>query len=343
MNKSVLNNKKLPSISIIARTLNANMPMFTRVLEAVKMQKYPKKLVEYIVVDSGSTNGTIELARKYGCRVIENIRIGEDAQASIGMKAAKGDIILDLESDNIITSDGWFLKMVKPFMENKDIFFTYSAYNNYEQNMPVTTRYCALFGSPDPVLYYLRKSEKNKLTDKKYKKGEIINEKSDYYIVKFNRSNLPTLGANGCMFLRSAINKVNKDPNKFTHTDAVAELVDMGYTTFGVVKDSIIHMANPSVLGLIRRKVEIKTRFYDRMRGNRKYLVFDPNSNKDRINLFLCIIFSFTIIEPLIESIRGYLKIRDKAWFLHPLISFLMVIGYISSELRFILKRKFNL
>lgn len=334
---------KLPSISIIARTLNANLSMFTKVLDAVKKQKYPKNLIEYIVVDSGSTNGTIELAKKYGCRVIENVKVGEDAQASVGMKAAKGDIILDLESDNIITSDDWFLKMVKPFMENKNIFFTFSAYNSYEKDMPATTRYCALFGSPDPVLYYLRKSEKLLLTEKKYKKGKIMNENPDYYVVEFDKDNLPTLGANGCMFLRSAINKVNKDPKKFTHTDAIAELVDLGYATFGVVKNSIVHMANPSILGLIRRKVEIKTRFYDRMRGKRRYLVFDPNSNKDRINLLLCIVFSLTIVEPLIESIKGYLKIRDKAWFLHPIISFLMVIGYISSELKFLLRKVLRL
>lgn len=338
MNNLIWNNKQLPSISIIARTLNTNISMFTRVLEAVKKQKYPKELIEYIVVDSGSTNGTIKLAKKYGCKVIENVTIGEDAQASIGIKAAKGDIILDLESDNIITSNDWFLKMVKPFMENKEVFFTYSAYNSYEKNMPATTRYCALFGSPDPVLYYLGKSEKLRLTEKKYNKGKIIKENSDYYVVEFNRENLPTLGANGCMFLRSAINKVNKDPIKFTHTDAVAEMLDLGYTTFGVVKNSIIHMANPSVMGLIKRKVQIKTRFYDRLRGKRKYLVFNPNSNKDRLKLILCVIFSLTIIEPLIESLRGYFKIRDKAWFLHPLVSFLMVVGYINSELKFILK-----
>lgn len=300
------------------------------------MQKYPKKLIEYIIVDGGSTNGTIELAREYGCKIIQKgLKVEEEARASLAIKAAKGDLILDLESDNIITSSDWFEQMVKPFKENKNVFFTYSAYNGYEKDMPATTRYCALIGAPDPVLYYLNKTEKIPLYQKKYTKGKLIDETKDYYVVEFNRDNLPTLGANGCMILRSAINKVNKDSSKFTHTDAIAQLVDMGYTTFGVVKNSLIHAANPRVFDLVKRRVEVKRNFYDARRGKRKYLVYNPSSAVDRWNLVKCVIFSITLIVPLAESIWGYFTIRDLAWFLHAPISFLLVVGYGISELQF--------
>ena len=328
--------KQLPSISIIARTLNTNLSMFRRVLEAVKMQKYPKKLVEYIVADGGSTNGTIELAKEYGCKVIQkDFSVDEEARAGLAIKAARGDLILDLESDNIITSDVWFLQMVKPFQENKNIFFTYSAYNGYEKDMTLTSRYCALIGAPDPVLYYLNKSEKIPLYQQVYTKGDMLDETKDYYVIEFNKENLPTLGANGCMILRSALNKVNKNALKFTHTDAIAQLVDMGYTTFGVVKNSLIHAAAPRVLDLVRRRVEVKQKYSDARRGRRKYLVYNSKSAADRFNLMKCILFSMTFVIPFSESIVGYFRSRDVAWFLHAPISFLLVVGYGISELQF--------
>ena len=330
--------KKYPSISIIARTLNTNLPMFTRVLESVKMQKYPKKLIEYLVMDGGSTNGTVELAKKYGCKVIKK-DIEDEARAGWGIKIARGDIILDLESDNIITSDDWFLKMVKPFMEYKEIFFTYSAYNSYENDMSLTTKYCALFGSTDPLLYYLGKSEKIPLAQKEYNKGIIIQNKPDYYVVKFDKDNLPTLGANGHMFRRDVISKVIKDPKDYTHTDAVMDMLDLGFDTFGVVKNSIIHVANPSIMGLVRRRVEVKKSFYDKRRGKRKYLVFNWKSGRDRLNLIKFVFFSLTFVFPLYESIRGYMKIRDRAWFLHPVLSFIMFFAYGISELQWLVKR----
>lgn len=41
------------------------------------------------------------------------------------------------------------------------------------------------------------------------------------------------------------------------------------------------------------------------------------------------------VIFPLYESIGGYLKDRDIAWFLHPLLSFLTVVVYSLVFIRF--------
>ena len=80
--------------------------------------------------------------------------------------------------------------------------------------------------------------------------------------------------------------------------------------------------------------MDVKKHFTDEMKGKRKYLVYDPFSDKDKRNLLKYIIFSLTIIQPLYVSIRGYIKIREFAWFLHPLMCFLMVTFYGYSEIR---------
>lgn len=335
--------KSLPSISIVTGTLNPRLSLFESVLKSIHNQTYPGDLIEHIVMDAGSTNGSIELAKKYGCsvEVREDLVDQEEIRASLGIKKARGDLVLILESDNIPRSKNWLKEMVQPFLDNKKVFCTFSAYNSFNKKSSMTTRYGAFFGAADPFLYYLGKSEKIPLLQKNYNKGKKIDEKPGYYIIEFNKENLPTIGDNGTLFLRKAMDKVNKDPELYVHPDAFLEMLDLGYNTYGVVKNSIIHVIPSNVLNYAKRRVKVKDTFYDKRRGGRKYLVFNWQSNKDILNLLRFIFFSITFIFPLYESIKGYIKTKDKAWFLHPLLCFLMLVSYGGSEIGWFLRRKY--
>lgn len=332
-----------PSISIVTCTYNANLEFFEQVLTALRSQNYPRKLIEHIVMDAGSTNGTIELAKKYGCTVFvrSDLKNEEQMRASIGFKKAKGGLILIIQSDNIVVGKDWLKRMTEPF-ENKKVFCTYTAHYSYKKNMSATTRYGALIGANDPIIspYFLDKIEKVTMIQKEYNKGEIIKETPRYYVVKFNKDNFPPLGDNGQMVLRSVMNKVNKDPKEYLHLDTFARMFDMGYDTCGVVKTSIIHLITSDIVRFVTRRIELKERFFDDRRKSRRFLIYDSSSKKDRLNLIKYIFFSATFIFPALQSIRGYLKIRDSAWFLHPLVCFLMLTAYSVSELKWFYRRK---
>lgn len=334
-------NSKLPSISVVTNTYNPDPVIFEEVLKALKKQTYPKKLVEHIVIDGGSTNNTVKLAKAYKCRVVVRADLKEQEQmrSSMGFKMAKGKLIVVIQSDNIVISKDWLTKMVQPFVENKKVFCAFSEKNGYRKKMPLLTRYCALFGVNDPTIYYLHKTEKIRMDETKYNKGKILEEHKNYYIVKFNKNNLPPIGDNGHMFLKSAIRKAAQNTRDYMHTDAFSVLLSLGYDTYGVVKNSIIHVQKPDIVKSVNRRVELKEKFYDKYRGKRKYLVYDPNSTQDRINLIKYIIFTFTIVVPLFASIRGYTRIRDVAWFLHPVICILMVTAFGLSEVKMFFKR----
>lgn len=329
--------KKLPTISIVTPTLNSNIKLFEKVLKALKSQTYPKELIEHIVFDAGSTNGTLEMARKYGCNVTirTDLKVQEQVRQSLAIKKSRGELILVLQSDNVPTSKTWLKEMVQPFIDNKKVFATFSAYNDYEKNMSVMTRYGAFFGAGDPTLYYLGKSDKIPLIQKRWNKGDVIGETSGYWLVEFDKETLPTLGDNGFMFRKRVMNKVNKNPSDYIHVDIYVDLLKLGYNTYGVIKNSIIHVINPDIMTYAKRRFQVKETYYDGRRGKRKYLVFSWQSRKDRFNLIKFAFFSLTFIFPLYESFRGYMKIRDKAWFLHPLLSFIMFFTYSFSELQF--------
>lgn len=331
----------LPSISIITNFFNPDLEIFQKSLESIKKQKYPKKLVEHLIMDAGSTTPAISLAKKYGCKIISkpDLVLKSQERLSLGIKASKHDIILILETDNILIGSDWLLKMVEPFIREEDISFTYSMYNGYKKDMPLLTKYFALFGVNDIYLYYLKKTEKMPLDNKEYDKGEIIKKEKNYYVVKFVTKDLPPLGDNGIMIRRKIINGINNNPKKFLHTDAVYNLVQNGYNHFGVVKNSIIHYSGGNIIKQYKNRVLMKKMFYDKYRGKRDYLTFNPNSKKEIINTIKFSFYSMTFFFPFIRSIQGYLKKREIAWFLNPIVCFVAFTMYVYSEITFFAKR----
>ncbi len=332
----------LPTISIVTCLFNSDLTFFRKGLESIANQHYPKKLIEHIVMDGGSTNGSMELAKKYGCKVFIRKDLLEKAEMRIalGIKRAKNNLVLILEADNILSSRNWLVQMVEPFLADKRIFCTYSAYYGYNKTLPATTRYSALFGTPEPTVYFLKKNEKISVIDKHYDKGEMIEEAKNYFVVRFRRENLPILGDNGTLFLRNVMEKVNIDPEEYAHPDAFARLLDLGHNTVGVVKNSIIHIANPNIFGMAKGKLWIKKVHYDKQRYKRKYYVFSWRSKKDIFNLIKFIFFSITIVVPTFEAIRGFIKLRDWTWLLHPVLCLVMLFSYGWSEILWIMERK---
>ena len=72
----------LPSVSVLIPTLNAARTL-DRCLTSIVEQDYPKELVEIIVADGGSNDGTQELAASFGAEVIENrLRTEETGKAA---------------------------------------------------------------------------------------------------------------------------------------------------------------------------------------------------------------------------------------------------------------------
>jgi hypothetical protein len=338
------NKNRLPSISIVSCTWNVNLPMFEDVLRALRDQNYPKNLIEHIVMDAGSINGTIELAEKYGCKVFihPNLKEEEQERASLGFKKAKGEILLIIQSDNLVTSKDWIMRMVQPFLENKNIFATYTDHYSYKKNMSATTRYGALIGANDPIIspFFLNKIEKIPMTENRYSNGIILSENKNYYVVKFDKNDwIPPLGDNGQMVLKRVMDKVNKNPKDYLHVDAFSEMFDLGYNTCGVVKISVMHIITPSIIRMMKRRIQIKDTFFDKRKDRRKFLIYDSNSKRDRANLIKYIVFSITIVPTLYQSIRGYMKIRDSAWFLHPIICLLMLFAYGFSEIKWSVKK----
>jgi GT2 family glycosyltransferase len=90
------------SVSVILPTLNAG-PLFKRVLGSVAVQSGTGGL-DVVVVDSGSTDGTPELAAAFGARVlrIPPEEFGHGKTRNLAADAATGDVLLMLVQDAVL-------------------------------------------------------------------------------------------------------------------------------------------------------------------------------------------------------------------------------------------------
>ncbi|MGQ9477709.1 MAG: glycosyltransferase family 2 protein [Candidatus Bipolaricaulia bacterium] len=105
-----------PRVSVVIPARNEEQEI-ELCLESLRGQRF--RDFEVIVVDNGSTDATQAIARRYGCRVITEARLGVSFARQSGFEAARGEFIASTDADTVIPPD-WLELIVRSFDENPD-------------------------------------------------------------------------------------------------------------------------------------------------------------------------------------------------------------------------------
>lgn len=111
-------------ISIITITFNAAATIRTAI-ESVLSQSYPN--IEYIIVDGGSTDGTLEILKEYGSKIqwkSEPDKGIYDAMSK-GVSRATGDIIGMVNADDFYPDEQVLQRVADAFQENPKLDAVY--------------------------------------------------------------------------------------------------------------------------------------------------------------------------------------------------------------------------
>jgi len=113
---------KSPLISIIIPSYN-KVKYIEKTLESIVKQNY--KNFEVIIQDGGSTDGTLEIIKKYARKYPQTVSYvsskdgGQLDAINTGLKKAKGDIVTFINADDVY-AEGAFESVVGHFIENPD-------------------------------------------------------------------------------------------------------------------------------------------------------------------------------------------------------------------------------
>lgn len=87
------------------------MPKFSIIIPVYNVEKYIKRCLdsvfnqtekdyEVIVVNDGSTDKSIQIAKKYDVKIVDTVHVSVSEARNIGVKYAKGDYLIFLDSDD---------------------------------------------------------------------------------------------------------------------------------------------------------------------------------------------------------------------------------------------------
>ena len=133
------NARSCPRVSIVTPSYNQGR-FLRRTIESVLNQSYPN--IEYIVMDGGSTDDSVEILKSYGERVrwVSERDRGQTDAINRGLARSSGDILAYLNSDDTLEPDA-IQAVVNCFEDEPEIGLIYGKANYIDTNDDVIGQY----------------------------------------------------------------------------------------------------------------------------------------------------------------------------------------------------------
>lgn len=321
---------KQSTISIIIPTLNSSK-VLDSCLSSINAQNYPQHLITILIVDGGSTDNTLNIAKNYKCTILKNPLKSAEAGKAVGVKSAITDFISLIDSDNILPDTNWLTRMLSPFNNYHNLIGSEPWEYTYRSQAGFVERYSSLTGVNDPYTLIAGNYDRKSVLNNHWTQLSIpIKDYSDYQIAILKSNQLlPTIGANGTIFKTSFLKQYFKS-DYFFDIDIIESALNQTNKTvnFAKVKTGIIHTyCESSLQKFYKKQLRRATDLYIH-KNNRQYSL-TRNNLLPTIKFVFYVIF---ILPMLYDTIRGFIKKPDIAWFFHPLacLTTLIIYGYIT-------------
>lgn len=126
-----------PKISIVTPSYN-QADFLERTIQSVLDQNYPN--LEYIIIDGGSTDGSVDIIKKYEDRLtywVSEPDNGQTVAINKGLSKISGEIWAYICSDDVY-KDNVFDKVIESFQKHPDIGVVYGGCNFIDEHDLVT-------------------------------------------------------------------------------------------------------------------------------------------------------------------------------------------------------------
>lgn len=317
-----------PVISVVLPSIRKHN--LDKYLENIRRQSYPSDRLE-ILVAWGSKDSIEDLREKYNCKVIYNDISDMEARRRVAIENASGEWIFMADDDNFFPNPDLIENMMAAVVE-ENANAAECIWQYYDKKDYAINRYCALIGVYDPCVFYLHRQDHMQVCDQKWNlKGELLKENEKYFKVRIKSGEVPTMGDQGFLIRKNDM-LLGNNGEALMHMDVCAALVDRGRNEFIFMKDYYGHdcvKTQKQLLGKLKRNID---RF--QVDGKSRKMNYEMNGKK-MIMLGLTL---GTFIIPLKDAIKGFCKIHDWAWFIHPILCFEVACIYTWSTIKRVIK-----
>jgi rhamnosyltransferase len=122
-----------------------------RCLDAIARQRVADE-VEVLVVDSGSADGSVEVARERGARVheIPPEEFNHGATRNLGVELARGDVLVFISQDAEPLGEEWLARLIAPLADDDRIAGAYGRQLAREDAVPPERYFLDFLYGPSP-------------------------------------------------------------------------------------------------------------------------------------------------------------------------------------------------
>jgi glycosyltransferase involved in cell wall biosynthesis len=284
-----------------------------------------------VIVDAGSTDETLEIARHFEVeRILENRLTTGEAGKAVGLKAAEGDLLLSLDSDNVIVGSDWFRRMVEPFLD-PDVMSAQALYWDYRREDHFITRWAALTGVGDPLALYIGNYDHySYLTGRWTDYPHHAEQRDGWLRVTIDPRWVPTIGANGYLVRREALAQVPFG-DYFFDIDFFHDLVQLGMNTIALVDVPIRHYFSDSVSRFyLKTRRRVDDFYFFSGRGLRSY----PWTSGNKRGVARFVGSTLLVVPQLVDIGRGFRHRPDRAWLFHLPACWITLVVYATGAIR---------
>ncbi|MBU1071069.1 glycosyltransferase family 2 protein [Patescibacteria group bacterium] len=304
-----------PSISIIIPTLNSATTL-SKCLSSITSQNYPKNKLEILVIDGGSTDTTLKIAKKHHAKILKNpLKTGEAGKA-VGLKKARHQLIAFIDSDNILPTKNWLKTMTVPFKDTQIIATEPNSFT-YRPQDPALTRYFAMLGANDPLCIFLGNYDRQSQLTNRWTNLKFPQQNFPTYLkIKFNHLPLPTIGANGTIIRHNTLKTLNIK-NYYFDNDIFSKLLNkQKHFYFAKVKTGIIHLYAGNFKSFLNKQLRRINDYSFHLSQNQR----STNLKEQYLPKILLFQLQCLLVFPILyQTIEGFIKKPDPAWLIHPL------------------------
>jgi|SRR3989344_320861 len=308
-----------PKISFVLATYQGEKTI-KKCLDSIFSQNYPKKLIEVLILDGGSKDRTLEIAKNYPVKIFHNKKKyseGKGMGKAQGFNKAKSDYVIFIDQDNVLLSKEWVNNILKPLFEDKDTCISGSKITVVKDDN-IINKYLSLVGT-DPFMTTFSIDGQVSLNKNQFEK------KNNCLILHMNKNKWYIAGSNGYAYRKKDIKNIggyNQD------SDVVYKFAKLNKKLAICLNAPLQHLNVLVGLKEFIKKRNYHFKYFVRENSKNRKVKYVPLGLRGKLYFILNYISNLIIIPNLFISIKNMVRDKEPVWLLHSFMPLLTLLIY---------------
>jgi glycosyltransferase involved in cell wall biosynthesis len=294
----------LPSLTINIAVLDEERRL-PRALASIMIQTYPRELIDVVVVDGGSTDRTVDIAKAFGAQVVPNPARTSIVGRRLGCEVAEGELHIYMDADMEWAHPRCLEELIRPFQEEAALVGSFSRFLVDREDPPFNR--CLSYHplQQDPLVRFMS----TQIED------TIIASRDGYELCRFEAGLAPVLGM--VMFRTELLHRLLRDwgPSwEWSDVDFVVECARRGLNPYAYVETAgILHHSylSPRVFFEKRRR-DVRGSYLGTV-DNREASYIDWRSRHDILRVLWWVVRVNLVLPGTLRAVRRAIQARDAA------------------------------